>query len=324
MTRRGLGVWLLTILCIFPLASCARHFVAHGPVALAVDESLADGELYAQWLGTSAWIISRGRDVVVVDPFFTRPSAWAVASSLLFPGIADGFGYDVTRIRDVLPTAKNILESFQPARLTFVTAGDAQQILIPGGQIRVIPFDSDHAPHFLGITFMSGRVAAPPPSFPTTTGEYPTGETKMYLIDFLDEAGAIQWRVFINSAASTPRRALAMKTHLSQLPVELQRPPDVAILCVPGWNKVADYPESLLRVLKPGIVVLSHYDDFFSPYKNGEDPAVDMRFVMFADYEGFIQRLKELQSTYGFEYRAPKTGQCLRFPGPAGALPCEK
>ena len=208
MTRRGPGVWLLTILCLFALTSCARHFVAHGPVALAVDESLADGELYAQWLGTSAWIISRGRDVVVVDPFFTRPSAWAVASSLLFPGIADGFGYDVTRIRDVLPrlpadskalllghahydhlmdvayymkrrrgpdipyvgslTAKNILESFRPARLTFVTAGDAQQILIPGGQIRVIPFDSDHAPHFLGITFMSGHVAAPPPSFPTT------------------------------------------------------------------------------------------------------------------------------------------------------------
>jgi hypothetical protein len=231
MTRRGLAVGLLTILCLFLLTSCARHFVAHGPVALAVDESLADGELYAQWLGTSAWIISRGRDVVIVDPFFTRPSAWAVASSLLFRGIADGLGYDVTRIRDVLPRL--------PADSKALLLGHAHYASVP-------------APH--------GAAAAP--------------------------------------GRGHPLRA--------------------------GWNKVADYPQSLLTVLKPRIVVLSHYDNFFSPYKNSEDPAVDMRFVMFADYEGFIQRLKELQPTYGFEYRAPKTCQCLRFPGPAGALPCEK
>ena len=365
MTQLRSRLLLVAILCLITLTSCSRSFVAHGPVPLAVDEARVDQDLYMQWLGTSSWIISRGGDVIVVDPFFSRPSARTVASSLLFPWITKSFGYDVKRINDVLPalpsdtkavlvghahydhvmdvayymkqkttppnvryiggvTARSVLESFRPVHFTFVEARDAIPIAIPNARVRVIPFNSDHAPHFLGITFLGGHLASPPSSFPTTAAEYPTGETEMYLIDFLDSAGAIQWRVFINSAASTPGRAQAMEAHLSSLPVELRQPPDVAILCVPGWDKVADYPESLLRVLKPHRVVLSHYDDFFSPYKNGEDPSAGMRFVMFANYDGFIQRLQQLKSIYGFEFRAPKTGQCLRFPEPPGGLPCER
>ena len=201
MTQLRSRLLLVAILCLITLTSCSRSFVAHGPVPLAVDEARVDQDLYMQWLGTSSWIISRGGDVIVVDPFFSRPSARTVASSLLFPWITKSFGYDVKRINDVLPalpsdtkavlvghahydhvmdvayymkqkttppnvryiggvTARSVLESFRPVHFTFVEARDAIPIAIPNARVRVIPFNSDHAPHFLGITFLGGHLAS--------------------------------------------------------------------------------------------------------------------------------------------------------------------
>ena len=55
----------------------------------------------------------------------------------------------------------------------------------------------------------------------------------------------------------------------------------------------------------------------------------DMTFVLLANYGGFIERLKALQPGHGFDYYAPKTGQCLRFPPSTSRssetrLPCEE
>ncbi len=77
--------------------------------------------------------------------------------------------------------------------------------------------------------------------------------------------------------------------------------------------------------MKPENVVLSHYDDFASEYKNGEDPNGDMDFVWLADYHGFVRELHRLQKEekYKFTLHEPKTGQCIRFPRGAPVLPCE-
>jgi catechol 2,3-dioxygenase-like lactoylglutathione lyase family enzyme len=133
---------------------------------------------------------------------------------------------------------------------------------------------------------MDGEITEPRTSPPKRAGDYTLGRTLMFLIDFLDEQEHIASRLFINGAASDPDVALAIPQALLD-----QHRVDAAILCVPGWDKVAAYPESLLDRLRPDRVVLSHYDDFFAPYVSGQDPNHGMRFVPFADYDGFVEKL---------------------------------
>ena len=348
------------LVCLLML-SCARNFVPQAPVRLAVEAPRADDALYLQWLGASTWVVARGKDVVVVDPFFTRPSFVSVAFSLVFRGLFGEFGYDAERIKDVLPdlpantgfvllghahydhlmdvpyyltrdsgqsatylggpTARNILMGFKPARLDFTVAEEARPSR--KGGVRVTAFPSDHAPHFLGLKLMSGAVEKPMTTAPRRAGHYVEGETLVYFIDFLDAGNRVSWRVFVGGAASSPEAAEALRKHADFL---RERAVDVAILCVPGWDKVDDYPDSVLGVLNPANVVLSHYDDFGSPYLNGEDPKKEMRFVPLAGYDGFVTKLRNLKEKhqYRFQIHEPKTGQCIGFPASGPRLKCEE
>jgi glyoxylase-like metal-dependent hydrolase (beta-lactamase superfamily II) len=348
-----LGVLLLT--------GCQTNLVPQDPVALAADDPRAGDAMYVQWLGVSSWIISRGSDGVVVDPFFSRPGFLSVMVSLVFRGLAGNFVYNSERIADVLPdlpkntkfvllghahydhlmdvpyyverepgknvayvgsdTTRNILLGFRPNQLNFVVVQDGKPV--EQGRVRITAFTSDHAPHVLGLRLMTGAIAKPLGSPPTHAGQYVEGTTLIYFIDFLDEYNRVSWRVFVNGAASSPEGAKALHRHQSFL---REHPTNVAILCVPGWNKVDDYPNSILRLVDPDHVVLSHYDDFASIYKNGEDPRDGMRFVLFANYEGFVEELRNLKSQFGYRYRihAPKTGQCIRFAASDRPLPCER
>jgi hypothetical protein len=311
----------------------------------------------------SSWIISYQNDVVVVDPFFSRPSLLSVAFSTVLPYVFNDFGYDVDRINDVLPelptntkfvlighghydhlmdvpyymkrasgqnvtyvgsrTAKNILLEFKPVSLDFWIAEDGGKI--EKSRIRVTAFPSDHAPHFFGYKFMSGDVSTPRSSFPTQTDDYLEGQTLIYFIDFLDENSQVLWRMFVNGAANSPKGMNALASNQDFLK---EHRVNIAILCVPGWDKVDDYPNSILSLINPDNVVLSHYDDFFLPYKHGEDPTRpgEMKFVSFANYDDFVTELKNLRAKYNYRYDIyqPKTGQCLRFPPSQPMASCEQ
>lgn len=323
MKRTRLLFVLLTVLMTVS-AGCGRTVMpGQPPVALAALQHPADPHLRLQWLGVSTWILSRGEDVIVMDPFFTRPSMWRVAGSLL----GADFQPDETRIKAVLPalpettrfvlighahydhlmdvgyylrasprqpiyvgsrTAYNILLGLSPAALDF-RAADAPPHLgrsIRAGQVVVTPFLSNHAPHVFGLTFMDGDVTEPRRSPPADAWDYKLGRTFMFVVDFLGEQDQIDARVFINGAASEPTVVRAIPDEFLR-----QHPIDVAILCVPGWDTVTDYPKSLLDRLQPKRIVLSHYDDFFQPYLHGEDPHQGMAFVPFARYEAFVEEL---------------------------------
>lgn len=44
---------------------------------------------------------------------------------------------------------------------------------------------------------------------------------------------------------------------------------DVLFLCVAGWKKRPGYPEDIIAMTRPKVVVLFHYDDFSRPHKPG-------------------------------------------------------
>jgi hypothetical protein len=345
----------------FLLSGYQSNVAHHGPVELAARDARADDAMYVQWLGVSSWIVSRRNDAVVIDPFFSRNSLLSVIVSSAFQGLLGNFGYDIERINAVLPdlpentrfvllghshydhlmdvpyyvlresrpnvtyvgsdTARNILLGFKPNQLDFLVPRDGEQT--QKGRVRITAFTADHAPHFLGFKFMAGDLRTPLDSPPTHANQYVEGRTLVYFIDFLDENNRVSWRVFVNGAASSREGTKVLEKHSSFLQ---EHATNVAILCVPGWNKVDDYPNSILRLLDPDHVVLSHYDNFFSPYKNGEDPKGGMKFVLFANYGGFLEELNNLKNQHGYRYRIyePKTGECIRFPGSQRNLKCEQ
>jgi L-ascorbate metabolism protein UlaG (beta-lactamase superfamily) len=350
--------WLMA--CTMILSACAASLSPLPSPALAA-ESASTKDRYIQWLGASSWILSSGNDLVVVDPFFTRPSFVRVATSLMTPYLTGNFTYDPERIRAVLPelpndtkfvllshahydhlldvpyymnrdsgrnltyvgslTARNILLGFKPPALDFAIAG--QKPSVEKGRVRVTALPSDHAPHLFGHTFMAGDVVSPMAQIPSRVGHYLEGQTLVFLVDFLDETSDVVWRVFINGAANSPAGAEALRRNQSLLN---EHRINVAILCVPGWDKVDDYPDSLLRLLRPENIVLSHYDDFGSPYKSGDDPNNGMRFLPFAHYDRFVERLRLLNTSnkYGFSIYEPKTGQCISFSDRNTTTPCQQ
>jgi L-ascorbate metabolism protein UlaG (beta-lactamase superfamily) len=311
-----------------------------------------------QWLGVSSWILAGGDDVVVIDPFFSRPSLPAIALSMALPRLAPPIVHDAARIRGVLPdlpartrlvlithahydhlldvpyyvaragarvryggsaTALNLLRAFPGAPDETWEAKDGASTR--AGNVRVTAFATDHAPQLLGLCLMSGEVTHPPARPPRTAGEYLGGQNFSYLVDFL-EGDAVTGRVFVNGSASSHAGGESLRAHRE---IVEQRRVDVAILCVPGWNHVDDYPDSVLEALRPDVVVTSHFDNFFRPYRSGEDPQAGMPFIPLARYAQFVGALQRLRAERGYAYEIwqPATGQCLRVPASPGAPPCD-
>jgi L-ascorbate metabolism protein UlaG (beta-lactamase superfamily) len=64
---------------------------------------------------------------------------------------------------------------------------------------------------------------------------------------------------------------------------------DVLFLCVPGWKKVPGYTTRLLQIVKPKIIVPFHYDDFSAPISpNMKAPTLPLQ-----DVAGFLKRISE-------------------------------
>ncbi len=53
-----------------------------------------------------------------------------------------------------------------------------------------------------------------------------------------------------------------------RLPPKDDRPVDVEILSVGSWQQVDDYPDQLLKLTRPRLILLGHWENFF-----GNDPA---------------------------------------------------
>lgn len=63
---------------------------------------------------------------------------------------------------------------------------------------------------------------------------------------------------------------------------------DVVFLCVPGWKRMAHYPEKLLEITGAKTVVLFHHHDFFRHVEQGKKPAI----LPFSDVQGLVRRIR--------------------------------
>ncbi len=80
---------------------------------------------------------------------------------------------------------------------------------------------------------------------------------------------------------------------------------DVLFLCVPGWRKIDGYPERLVDLVRPSLVVPFHHDDFSAPLPADRRA----RSLPAQGMKAFLQRLSG--GVAGLEVKTPATYEAL-------------
>lgn len=180
--------------------------------------------------------------------------------------LAAGLGLDTARVEDVSPWAA-----------TPTTPGRWIQV---APDVRVLPVRSDHTPHFAGYTLYSGIRRVPLPKPPGPAADWLDGATLAFLVDILDDDGAVRMRLYYQDAI--PREPAG------QLPAEVldAGPPVSAALLVPAsFAEARWHPEAVVANLRPSTVLVQHWEDFFRPATDPAEP------VIFTILPHFLDRL---------------------------------
>ncbi len=189
----------------------------------------------------------------------------------------------------------------------------------PKRAVRVMALPSEHSVQVtlklpggqkMPLHLWRGEAAASVPGPPRSASDWVEGRVFAYLVDFLDAAGRPAFRVYYqDSGASFPKGA-------APAAVIAEKRVDVALLCVGGdFHRLDGHPERLVDRLRPRVVVLGHWEDFFVTQ---DQQRRDGRFTVIPD-----AGLLEEGRTAEFVRRA---GSALRAVDPAGKvfLPCPR
>ncbi len=305
-------------------------------------------DVQIKYLGAGGVVIKRGADVLVTAPFFSNPSIPRVAFGEIksLPEQVDRFlgppgnglagttailvGHahydhlmDVPYIKkQYLPqvkvygseTMKNTLagdRTLETADVVSVEedAGTAEQ---PGKwwpasqRLRFMALKSEHAPIIFHLKFFEGTYSEPLQELPTRAFGWREGQTLAYLVDFLSADGkTVEFRVHYQDAASTA--PLGFPPMFNQ--PQDQRRVDLALVCMPGFNQVENYPEKIIKRLNPRFVVIIHWENFFELLP--DDPR-DLRTVPAQNAEGFLARLQAVLPNDA-QFKLPAPGAWMRF-----------
>jgi L-ascorbate metabolism protein UlaG (beta-lactamase superfamily) len=210
-------------------------------------------------------------------------------------------------------TMKNILSAALPEGRLVALNSEAATFEKPGEwrytagkRIRFMAIRSEHAPHFFGIKLYSGEVFEKLDRLPKRAWGWKEGQTLAYLIDFMGEGGSIDFRIHYQDAASNPPLGFPPPFEPKD-----QKRVDVAIVCVPGFDQVKNYPEGIIQHIKPRFVILGHWEDFFRP--RTEDPE-DLQVVPLTDPSVFIARMKKVLPSDA-NWAMPRPGSWLQLKG---------
>jgi hypothetical protein len=127
---------------------------------------------------------------------------------------------------------------------------------------RFMAIRAGHAPTFnlwkKGITFASGRVAADMDRLPNTADGWKLGEPYAFMIDVMDADGrTVVFRIYFEDAPSAPTLGFPPQALIDERPI------DLAVICGATSSNVPATPDSLLIVLHPVAVMVTHWESFF-------------------------------------------------------------
>lgn len=289
------------------------------------------------YLGTGGWIMEHGDDQILAAPLFSHPSflrtgLWEISAdtseidrwmsrwdvsdaSVILSGHAHyDHLMDVPRVAKRHAPRARILGSPTVANTLGTWSGLTDRIDVVGeddvgdretvgpwleyGDVRIMPLRSAHAPHFEGYTLYHGSRDRPLEREPGYATEWLDGTTLAFLIDFLDEAGEVAFRVYYQDAVVAPPFGQAPEALMAVRPV------DVAIFVPATFDQVDWHPEAFVQNLRPKRVLLGHWESFFVPVEERT------RSVVLTDLEHFEGRLR---GVFDGEFWRPEIGTEFRF-----------
>ncbi|MCE9540513.1 MAG: MBL fold metallo-hydrolase [Bacteroidetes bacterium] len=177
-------------------------------------------------------------------------------------------------------------------------------------KIRILPVLTEHAPNLkilgININFVPKNHEQENTRHKYWR-EYAMGQTLCYLIDFLNDDGSINFRTYINSAASNFPYGFPAQVILNQHPV------DVTLLCVASFNNVKNYPEDIVKYLKPKHIIACHWEDFL----NSSIPELKKKpkTVPGTNVAVFFKRLDKVLSDLnsGISFTLPNVNTTIKF-----------
>ncbi len=163
----------------------------------------------------------------------------------------------------------SILRSNSGQRVVAISLGEAGSTNRRGvwyytgdSAYRFMALVAGHAPTYRALKhsylYTLGSVDADLDSLPHTAAEWKLGEPYAYLIDVLsDDKKTPVFRIYFQDAPSEPPLGFPPTEVLAERMV------DLAVLCAATSSNVPNTPDSLLKVLKPSQVIVTHWEDFF-------------------------------------------------------------
>ncbi|WP_449432616.1 MBL fold metallo-hydrolase [Pseudomonas putida] len=284
--------WTVLLLLLLT-GGCAQEL---GTLPLSNEHNLPEPKL--TFLGVTGTLIHWRGEAVLFDPFFSRPSLpelfWlkpdrdeiarrmpcAQDVSMLLVGHAHyDHMLDVTWVmRRHTPnatvyassTAGHMLRAELPAKRV-VDAQARMAVLSDGpqprmvaskhnwfysqkGHIRAMAIQSMHAPNAL-TGLMCCEYTEDLTALPKLFWNWKEGQTLAWLVDLLGEDGEPVYRIHYQDSASSAPYGFAPA-------LEDNKPVDVEILPVASFDKADHYPQALLALTQPRLVVLVHWEDF--------------------------------------------------------------
>jgi L-ascorbate metabolism protein UlaG (beta-lactamase superfamily) len=245
-----------------------------------------------QWLGTAGFAITHGDHTVLIDPYLTRASLARCALGTIAP--------DEATVRRYAPRADAIvvghthfdhaLDAPLLAKLTGATVFGSRSAVtlcraqgVPEAQVDCVereaggaavqrevgPFrlrfvPSAHSRFFFGRVPAAGEIADCD-DVPLRIGDYRCGAV------FGVEIAVAGKTIFHLGSAELVDAKLDAKNV------------DLVLMCVAGWTASRDLPERVARLLSPGAVLLSHWDDFFRPLDRPARALPAMQFPKLVD-----------------------------------------
>jgi hypothetical protein len=139
---------------------------------------------------------------------------------------------------------------------------DGKWFYSPDSAFRFMALIAGHAPIVMighwRYKFAEGRVMADMDSLPHYSAGWKLGEPYAFLIDVLsDSRHTTLFRIYFQDAPSEPPLGFPSVAILAERAV------DLAVLCAATSSYVDAAPDSLLRIVKPAAVMVTHWESFF-------------------------------------------------------------
>jgi L-ascorbate metabolism protein UlaG (beta-lactamase superfamily) len=277
----------------FPTLLGSRPSMTPAAIAFGPNELARGPEtpLRVRWLGTAGFEITCGEHVLLLDPYITRAPLLRCVFGRLEP--------DLPRIARYAPRADAIVVG----HTHFDHALDVPAIAQATG---AVVFGSRSAAALCrGKGVPEGRIRV----VERSTGEPPAeAEVGPFHLRFLPSAhsrllaGRVPFEGDIQDCDDVPLRANAYRCgavfaveiraagrkvlHVgsAELTREVRaRDVDLVLLCASGWTSSEALPSRVMRAFEPRAIVLSHWDEFFSPIEAPARVLPAIRFGKLAD-----------------------------------------